>query len=64
MILMIFLCEYLHLVISSIHFILFFWGGWLSFKLYMVLPPIFSSYHDSIMYNYIFIGNTTLAWLF
>ena len=28
MLLMIFLAEYLHLVIASIHFILFFAGGW------------------------------------
>jgi len=27
MMLMFFLCEYLHLIISAIHFILFFWGG-------------------------------------
>jgi|TARA_B110000977_G_scaffold19860_1_gene23895 NADH:ubiquinone oxidoreductase subunit H len=27
MLLMIYLAEYLHLVISSVHFVLFFWGG-------------------------------------
>jgi len=27
MMLMFFLCEYLHLIISALHFILFFWGG-------------------------------------
>jgi NADH-quinone oxidoreductase subunit H len=31
MLLMIFLAEYLHLIIASIHFVLFFLGGW--FKL-------------------------------
>ena len=30
MLLMIFLAEYLHLVIASVHFILFFAGGWFS----------------------------------
>tara|TARA_B100000795_G_scaffold238356_1_gene199419 strand:- start:7758 stop:8141 length:384 start_codon:yes stop_codon:yes gene_type:complete len=47
MLLMFFLAEYLHLIISVIHFILFFLGGWLTFQLFTVLPPIFTSYHDS-----------------
>jgi NADH:ubiquinone oxidoreductase subunit H len=29
---MIFLAEYLHLVIASIHFVLFFMGGWYSLE--------------------------------
>jgi NADH:ubiquinone oxidoreductase subunit H len=33
MLLMFYLAEYLHLVISSIYFILFFLGGWLSLKI-------------------------------
>ena len=41
MLLMFYLAEYLHLVISSIHFILFFWGGWILFKLSFIFPPIF-----------------------
>jgi NADH:ubiquinone oxidoreductase subunit H len=45
MLLMFFLAEYLHLVISAIHFIIFFIGGWNSFEVLMFLPPIFSSYH-------------------
>jgi NADH:ubiquinone oxidoreductase subunit H len=44
MLLMFFLAEYLHLVISAIHFIIFFIGGWNSFEFLMVLPPIFNSY--------------------
>ena len=58
MLLIIFLAEYLHLIISAIHFILFFWGGWFTFQLFIILPPIFLSYHDSLFYNYIFISNS------
>ncbi len=55
MLLMFFLAEYLHLIISVIHFILFFLGGWLTFQLFTVLPPIFTSYHDSWVYNVVFL---------
>ena len=52
MLLLIFLCEYLHLVISAIHFIIFFMGGWLSFNVFSTLPPLFLSYHSSYsLYN-------------
>jgi NADH:ubiquinone oxidoreductase subunit H len=54
MLLMIFLAEYFHLVISSLHFILFFLGGWFSFNLWSILPPIFFSYHDTLLYSFIF----------
>ena len=54
MLLMIFLCEYFHLVISVLHFILFFLGGWFSFNIFSVLPPLFISYHDSLLYSTIF----------
>ena len=63
MLLMIFLAEYLHLIISALHFIIFFWGGWLSFKLVTLLPPVFASYHDSLFYEYIFFNNNPLTWL-
>ena len=63
MLLMFFLAEYLHLIISALHFILFFWGGWLSFKLITILPPIFSSYHDSLFYEFIFFNNNLIDWL-
>lgn len=46
MLLMFYLCEYLHLVISSIHFILFFFGGWFLLNFFFFLPPIFYSKHD------------------
>lgn len=47
MLLMFFLAEYLHLIISVIHFIIFFFGGWYSPDLLMLLPPIFLSYHST-----------------
>jgi NADH:ubiquinone oxidoreductase subunit H len=50
MLLMFFLAEYLHLIIAAIHFILFFWGGWFSFEIMSLLPPMFASYHDTVFY--------------
>lgn len=47
MLLMIYLAEYLHLVISSLHFIIFFLGGWFFLEYCFFLPPIFVSTHDS-----------------
>jgi len=47
MLTIIILAEYLHLVISAIHFIIFFIGGWNTFEIFMLLPPILSSYHNS-----------------
>lgn len=41
MLLMIFLAEYLHLIIASIHFVLFFLGGWFKLTNWWFLPPIF-----------------------
>ena len=52
MLLMFFLCEYLHLIIASIHFCIFFMGGWLSLTFYSFLFPYFLSYNDV---NFIFI---------
>nr|YP_010049530.1 NADH dehydrogenase subunit 1a [Strombidium cf. sulcatum]QPL15935.1 NADH dehydrogenase subunit 1a [Strombidium cf. sulcatum] len=51
MLLMFFLAEYLHLVIASIHFILFFAGGWFSLEFYWFLHILFMSYHDSYIYQ-------------
>lgn len=50
MMLMFFLCEYLHLIISSLHFILFFWGGWFMFNALTILPPFFAPYHNTIFF--------------
>lgn len=46
MLLMILLSEYLHLVISSVHFAIFFIGGWCALKIFWFLPPIFVTPHD------------------
>lgn len=47
MLLLIYLAEYLHLVIASIHFILFFIGGWYAPEFFCYLPPYFLNTHDS-----------------
>lgn len=52
MLLMIFLAEYLHLVIASIHFVLFFSGGWYGLNLLWFLPPCFISSHSTNSLNY------------
>ena len=49
MLLMFFLCEYLHLIIASIHFCIFFLGGWLSLNHFAVLYPFFMSYNDLLI---------------
>lgn len=46
MLLVFYLAEYLHLVISSVHFVIFFTGGWSSLKIFFFLPPIFIVPHD------------------
>jgi NADH:ubiquinone oxidoreductase subunit H len=51
MLLMIFLAEYLHLVIASVHFVLFFAGGWCSLNCLWFLPPIFLTPHDSLLFS-------------
>jgi NADH:ubiquinone oxidoreductase subunit H len=52
MLLMFFLCEYLHLIIASIHFCIFFMGGWLGINFYTFLLPLFLPLNDL---NFIFI---------
>ncbi len=46
MLMMFFLAEYLHLIISSVHFTIFFLGGWYALKIFWFLPPIFLTPHD------------------
>jgi len=45
--LLIYLCEYFHLLIASMHFILFFMGGWFALEYLCFLPAIFLSPHDT-----------------
>lgn len=56
MLLMFYLCEYLHLVISSVHFVIFFMGGWYTLKVLWFLPPIFLVPHDSSHWIELFIN--------
>jgi NADH:ubiquinone oxidoreductase subunit H len=53
MLLMIFLAEYLHLVIASIHFILFFVGGWYGLNFMWFLPPCFLAPHNTFNLNFL-----------
>lgn len=46
MLLMFYLAEYMHLIIASVHFIVFFLGGWYALKLLWFLPPVFLTPHD------------------
>jgi NADH-quinone oxidoreductase subunit H len=46
MLLMFYLSEYIHLVISSVHTVIFFFGGWFALKFFWFLPPIFLIPHD------------------
>lgn len=54
MLLIFFLAEYLHVIISAINFSIFFIGGWLTFEIFYVLPPFFIAYHNSIFYSHLF----------
>lgn len=50
--LLIYLCEYFHLLIASLHFVLFFMGGWFALEYLWFLPVIFISPHENfIWYN-------------
>lgn len=57
MLLMFYLCEYLHLIISSVHFVIFFLGGWHALKIFWFLPPIFLTAHDAHYWYELFINN-------
>ena len=54
MLMIFFLAEYLHLIISSVHFIIFFAGGWFALKFFWFLPPIFIIPHDVNYYYELF----------
>ena len=45
--LLIYLCEYFHLLIASVHFILFFMGGWFALEYLCFLPASFLAPHDN-----------------
>lgn len=56
MLMMIMLSEYLHLVISSVHFVIFFWGGWFTLEYLWFLPPCFLTSHDTYYWLELFIS--------
>jgi len=58
MLMIFFLAEYLHLIISSVHFVVFFVGGWYALKIFWFLPPIFLTPHD-VNYWYELFNNFT-----
>jgi NADH-quinone oxidoreductase subunit H len=62
MLMMFYLCEYLHLVISSVHFTLFFCGGWNALKVFFFLPPIFLIPHD-VHFWYELFNNFDFNWI-
>lgn len=57
MLLIFYLAEYLHLIISSVHFVIFFLGGWFALKIFFFLPPIFANSHDINHWNVLFFNN-------
>lgn len=57
MLLVCFLGEYLHLVIASIHTVLFFMGGWYALEYLWFLPAIFLTPHDVFYWVEIFSFN-------
>ena len=52
--LLLFLSEYLHLIIASLHFTLFFLGGWFSLEYLWFLPPVFLAPHDNYFWLELF----------
>lgn len=48
--LLIYLCEYFHLLIASLHFVLFFLGGWFSLEYLWFLPSSFITPHENFMW--------------
>jgi len=53
MLLIFYLSEYVHLVISGVQFILFFWGGWLPINLAFGLLPYLYLPHDFSIFSMI-----------
>lgn len=62
MLLMFFLCEYLHLIIAAIHFVIFFLGGWYALEYLSFLPPIFLTSHDTLLSFSLIQNNFLIPW--
>lgn len=54
MLLIFYLAEYLHLLISAVHFVIFFLGGWFFTYLFIFLPPIFLNPHSNLHWYLLF----------
>ena len=48
------LAEYLHLLIASVHFVLFFMGAWINVEIFLVLPPFFLTPHEALYFYELF----------
>ena len=48
-----YLAEYMHLIISANHFSIFFLGGWSNWSIFKLLPVIFYSIYDINFITYI-----------
>ena len=56
MLLFLYLTEYIHLVIASVHFVVFFFGGWYLLSYLWFLPAAFLSYHDVYYWTELTLG--------
>ncbi len=54
MLLVFYLAEYIHLIISSVHFIIFFLGGWFALNFFWYLPAIFLNVNEINHWNFLF----------
>ena len=54
MLLFLYLTEYIHLIIASVHFAVFFFGGWYLLSYFWFLPTSFITPHDSFYWLSLF----------
>lgn len=54
MLLFLYLTEYIHLIIASVHFVVFFFGGWYLLSYFWFVPTAFLTPHDSIYWLSLF----------
>ena len=54
MLLFLYLTEYIHLIIASVHFVVFFFGGWYLLSYFWFLPTAFLTPHDSLYWLSLF----------
>ena len=54
MLLFLYLTEYIHLIIASAHFVVFFFGGWYLLSYFWFVPTAFLTPHDSLYWLSLF----------